>query len=179
MDINRTHLDPAIILKGSENETSGKIDDGITVRPGTKQIKTTAAFANKVPEISGARYEVLLEGLPKYVSSAGKSDNKYRLTYNAWINDKRSEITINLIWTDRTWKPDEQYAVPLPEDEIGAYKIDPFGNKEYLLFHTYDICMSWLGNETLCSGYERCFHKEVPYIYDGNKIRYGYDWAQP
>ena len=33
------------------------------------------------------------------------------------------------------------------------------GTKEYLLFHTYDICMAWLGSDELCSGPERCYHK--------------------
>ena len=57
--------------------------------------------------------------------------------------------------------------LPLPEDEIGAYKLLPDGSKEYLLYHTYDICMFYLGRDDLCSGYERCFHKEG---------YYGIDW---
>ena len=48
----------------------------------------------------------------------------------------------------------------LPEDEIGAYALRADGTKEYLLFHTYDICMAWLGREDLCEGPERCFHKD-------------------
>ena len=46
----------------------------------------------------------------------------------------------------------------------GAYTIDKNGVKEYLIFHTYDICMQWLGSDDLCSGHERCFHKENPYV---------------
>ena len=178
-DISTTHMDPTVILMSVLHETSGKFNDGITVHPGEFQIKTTVTFANEVPDISSALYEVLVEGLPKLVSSAGKDDNKYLLTYNAWINNEGG-ITINLIWTDKYYVPfDEVYVFPLPEDEIGAYKMDPWGKKEYLIFHTYEICMRWLGSDELCSGYERCFHKELPYIYDKNKIRYGYDWAQP
>ena len=178
-DISKTHLDPTLILKSDVHETSGRFNGGFTVHPGEYQIMSIVTFANEVPDISSALYAVLAEGLPKMVSSARKEDNKYRLTYNAWINNEGG-ITINLIWTDRTWNPDnEVYVFPLPEDEIGAYKMDPWGNKEYLIFHTYDICMRWLGDDGLCSGYERCFHKELPYIYDGNKIRYGYDWGQP
>ena len=48
----------------------------------------------------------------------------------------------------------------LPEDEIGAYAIRQDGTKEYLLFHTYDICMDWLASDELCAGFERCFHKD-------------------
>ena len=48
----------------------------------------------------------------------------------------------------------------LPEDEIGAYAIRQDGTKEYLLFHTYDICMDWLASDELCTGFERCFHKD-------------------
>ena len=48
----------------------------------------------------------------------------------------------------------------LPEDEIGAYAIRQDGTKEYLLFHTYDICMDWLASDELCSGFEHCFHKD-------------------
>ena len=178
-DIADTHLDPTLILMSVEHETSGKFNGGFTVHPKEYQIKTTVTFANEVPDISSALYEVIAEGLPKLVSSAGKEDNKYLLTSNAWINSEGG-ITLNLIWTDKNRVPDnEVYVFPLPEDEIGAYKMDPWGKKEYLIFHTYDICMRWLGDDGLCSGYERCFHKELPYIYDKNKIRYGYDWQQP
>jgi hypothetical protein len=48
----------------------------------------------------------------------------------------------------------------LPEDEIGAYALRADGSKEYLLFHTLDICMAWLGREDLCDGPEHCFHKD-------------------
>ena len=48
---------------------------------------------------------------------------------------------------------------PLPEDEIGAYAIRKDGTKEYLIFQTYDICMTYLGRDELCAGPERCYHK--------------------
>ena len=48
----------------------------------------------------------------------------------------------------------------LPEDEIGAYTLLEDGTKEYLLFHTYDICMAWLANDALCAGPEKCYHKD-------------------
>ena len=56
-------------------------------------------------------------------------------------------------------EPEVVIARELPEDEIGSYWIMEDGTKEYLLFHTYDICMAWLGNPALCEGPERCYHK--------------------
>ena len=56
--------------------------------------------------------------------------------------------------------PEEPVFYALPEDEIGAYAIRQDGTKEYLLFHTYDICMDWLASDELCTGFERCFHKD-------------------
>ena len=55
--------------------------------------------------------------------------------------------------------PEKIVVHALPEDEIGAYQLRDDGTKEYLLFHTYDICMSYLGREELCAGPERCYHK--------------------
>lgn len=57
-------------------------------------------------------------------------------------------------------QPEEPVVYALPEDEIGAYVLLPDGTKEYLLFHTYAICMDWLRSDELCSGPERCFHKD-------------------
>ncbi len=122
--------------------------------------------------------EVTVHGLPSAVELSSPK-HKYTLIPYAWIN-KNGGITVDLIWDDGTIIP---YVKPLPEDEIGAYSIDAFGNKTYLLFHTYDICMYYLGSDELCSGYERCFHKELPYIYtnDRNKeiTQIGYPWAIP
>ena len=53
----------------------------------------------------------------------------------------------------------EPVIVILPEDEIGAYALRGDGTKEYLLFHTYDICMAWLGSDTLCRDYRHCYNK--------------------
>ena len=86
---------------------------------------------------------------------------KYRLSYKASFKDV---INIYVTWNDgRTSEPERIKVYALPEDEIGAYRLHKDGTKEYLLFHTYDICMRWLGSDELCRGYERCFHKESPY----------------
>ena len=44
-------------------------------------------------------------------------------------------------------------------DVTGAYALRTDGTKEYLLFHTYEICMNYLGRDELCRGPERCYHK--------------------
>ena len=84
---------------------------------------------------------------------------KYRLTAKAEVNKKGKEtlITVYLIFENPA--PPEPIVYALPEDEIGAYTILKDGTKEYLLFHTYAICMDWLGSDELCKGPERCFHK--------------------
>ena len=53
----------------------------------------------------------------------------------------------------------EPVIVILPEDEIGAYALREDGTKEYLLFQTYDICMAWLGSDTLCRDNRHCYNK--------------------
>ncbi len=53
----------------------------------------------------------------------------------------------------------EPEIIILPEDEIGSYVLRGDGTKEYLLFHTYDICIAWLGSDTLCRNYRRCCNK--------------------
>ena len=73
--------------------------------------------------------------------------------------DEETVITVYLIW-DSGYRPEEPVVYILPEDEIGAYKLLPDGSREYLLFHTYDICMRYLGRDELCRGPERCFHKD-------------------
>lgn len=57
--------------------------------------------------------------------------------------------------------PEKISVVPLPEDGIGAYRIDPeSGQKEYLLFQTYEICMQWLGDDAKCRDSHYCYGKD-------------------
>ena len=170
-DVRKMTLTPSLTLEGGKHSV-GSDKMSVTVSPGNYKIEKKVTFSNKLPDFPSSLYKVIVEGLPKRVSSGGKNDRKYLLSYDAWIN-KEGGITINLKWTDGSWHPEEVYVYKLPEDEIGAYSMDAFGNKTYLLFHTYDICMAYLGSDELCSGYERCFHKEIPFIYDGKKI-----WGQ-
>ena len=96
---------------------------------------------------------------------------KYTLSARTEINVKTDGsgqkivyIRLYLTWDNGSSMPEEPVVRALPEDEIGAYKLNEDGTKEYLLFHTYSLCMDWLGRDELCRGYERCFHKENPYV---------------
>ena len=68
---------------------------------------------------------------------------------------------VTLYWNSKAAAPAPEVirVVALPEDEIGAYQLRADGTKEYLLFQTYDICMTYLGRDELCAGPERCYHK--------------------
>ena len=111
----------------------------------------------------------VIYGRDKIYSSDGPVEGsvkwKYELSAVGEINmkDGKMIVRIYLIWDDGS-RPEEIKVYALPEDEIGAYALRDNGTKEYLLFHTYDICMAWLGDDELCSGYERCFHKESPFV---------------
>ena len=100
-----------------------------------------------------------IQNLTKTVDDYRLFDHKYYLSWEAWINEN-GEIEIYLIWSDEfSDGAPVQIVHALPEDEIGAYAIGPDGAKQYLLFQTYDTCMSYLGSDELCSGNERCYHK--------------------
>lgn len=121
-----------------------------------------ATFQEELPLSGRNNLSVSLDGLPDYVFGNSPYEHKYFLDYRAWIN-KKGDIEIYFIWKDDIYTPELtngfNRSVSLPEDEIGAYSIKPDGSKEYLLFQTYDICMQYLGDNELCSGNERCFHK--------------------
>ncbi|MBQ6481799.1 MAG: hypothetical protein IJI45_11835, partial [Anaerolineaceae bacterium] len=120
-------------------------------------------FDHKVEDLSEAKYKAVVKVSPSKVSGVAPMNQVYTLTNEAWPGG-RELITIYLKWDDgKRSEPERIKVYALPEDEIGAYTILKDGTKEYLIFHTYDICMQWLGSDELCRGYERCFHKESPY----------------
>ncbi len=87
---------------------------------------------------------------------------KYTLSDFETRYDREEKLRILIKWTDEGnagGVPDEIAVYALPEDEIGAYALRTDGTKEYLLFHTYEICMNYLGRDELCRGPERCYHK--------------------
>ena len=121
------------------------------------------AFDRKVENLSHVTHKIVVSGFPKSVGGNVLYPQKYLLSYQAWVSED-DLITISLMWDNGTSsKPEITRIYALPEDEVGAYTILPDGTKEYLLFHTYDICMQYLGSDELCRGPERCFHKENAY----------------
>ena len=112
------------------------------------------------PELKSGKQEIKVMGLPESVNGTFPEEHQYFLSYKAWVN-KKGYIEIYLIWSDESYQNPEPVVYSLPEDEIGAYRLKEDGTKEYLLFQTYDICMNYLGNDELCQGNERCFHKET------------------
>ena len=131
-------------------------------------------FDQKVSDFSEAKYQVVVKGFPAKVTGVAPMSHVYMLSYTAWPGGSEL-ITIYLKWDDgKRSEPERIKVYALPEDEMGAYTILKDGTKEYLIFHTYDICMRWLGSDELCRGYERCFHKENayenPFVKDGGLI---------
>ena len=147
------------VVSESENVT-------VTFKGGTGSKKITVSGVRFNRKISGglSGYSVYLKSFPEYVSEGtGRNRVNYRLKYNAWVKDDKT-ITIYLAWrTDDDFGP---VIIPLPEDEIGAYVLRPDKTKEYLIFQTYETCMWYLGDEELCAGHERCYHKEGVYGID-------------
>ena len=144
-----------------------------TISNGQMDKKETIQLKKKLREILSNEYTITVMDIkPKSVTvDTGIYDTKtkmnltktYKLSAEAWTS--KGKIIIYLKWDDGTVPfVDEPMVHALPEDEIGAYALRADGTKEYLLFHTYDICMHYLGKDELCRGYERCFHKESPYV---------------
>lgn len=150
---------------------------------GQSTVPLVLQFDRKVEHLAPGSHPVAISGLPEavYGTLSGISLTeppagevilwKYMLSARTEINEKTDEsgkkivyIRIYLTWDNGSSMPDEPVVRALPEDEIGAYKLNEDGTKEYLLFHTYSICMDWLGHDELCRGYERCFHKENSYV---------------
>jgi hypothetical protein len=146
-----------------------------SVEAGNRDSQAEFSFTEELDLSDG--YDISLEFSPKTVTGKeiyGKPPipgKTYTLTVTslAPTKGKKEEgycLKALMMWDDGTrHNPDDDIAIyALPEDEIGAYVILKDGTKEYLVFHTYDICMAWLGSDELCRGYERCFHKESPYV---------------
>ena len=149
-----------------EEELTIVIKDGEVVSEGKVSMEISDGKKNSgeievrfIPEVENLS-DITVSG-PEELIGAAPMLQKYRLSYKASFKDV---INIYVTWNDgRTSEPERIKVYALPEDEIGAYRLHKDGTKEYLLFHTYDICMRWLGSDELCCGYERCFHKESPY----------------
>lgn len=173
-EVKDTKLSPSITIKDGKEVLSQSDAITVEISGGEKEKSMTVTFSKKL-DLAPGKYSVSISGLPKTVDirDYGGDPAKYKLSAKAEINTQDGDtiILVYLIFKDRS-VPDEPVVYALPEDEIGAYALRADGTKEYLLFHTYDICMAWLGRDDLCSGNERCFHKEFPYIFDNTKVGY-------
>ena len=163
-DIKKGTVNPVLTIKHGDEAVSKSGALTVEIIPGgPNEYPVTASFPKAVKDLTPGKYAVDVSGLPKEMEkdipdSADKP--KYKLTAKAEVNEKDGEtvITVYLIFANPA--PPEPVVYPLPEDEIGAYTILKDGTKEYLLFHTYDICIAWLGSDELCRGPEHCFHKD-------------------
>ena len=163
-DIASTTFKVTILIMEDGEVVSRAENVELHIFSGVAKFRATAHFDRTVEDLSGGTHPVVITGLPDVVYSVPPINQRYVLTHDAWI-DKNGAITVYLKWDDgKRSEPEIIRIYALPEDEIGAYKLREDGTKEYLIFHTYDICMYYLGNDELCRGYERCFHKEHPYV---------------
>ena len=161
-DIGPQTLTLTILIKDGENVVSRADGVKLHVSGGMVKIQENAHFSSTVDFTKG-HYSFAIVITPHTVFGIPPVEQRYILSANAWLNN-HGNVTIYLTWDDgRRSEPEIIRIYALPEDEIGAYRLHDDGTKEYLIFHTYDLCMHWLGSDALCRGHERCFHKEDPY----------------
>lgn len=129
-----------------------------------KPLSFKIMFKEGLPDLTTGKFSVQITGLPEIVYGTCSPEgydksikNKYYLSDESWV-DSSGTIQVNLLWT-REQNYEDEGAHVLPEDSIGAYTIGADGQKEYLVFHTYDICMNYLGDAELCSSNDRTFNK--------------------
>ena len=171
-------IEMAITIQGENDTVVTTVEPlKMTIKNGEVTVENQASFDGKIEDLAPGKQTVTVSVTPKAVVGQdtihtdegdvkGPVKWKYELSAKGEINEvdgKGMIVRIYLIWDDGS-RPEVLKVYALPEDEIGAYRLNDDGTKEYLLFHTYDICMSWLGSDELCRGYERCFHKESPFV---------------
>ena len=159
-----------IRIQDGDKVVSAAEDVEIDLTGDTKYKDLPVLFDHTITDLAPGKYSISVEVLSAEIEGDPEFEEKYNIKAEAWIN-KKGGVEICLIWNDVN-SVAEPVVYALPEDEVGAYALNPDGTKEYLLFHTYDICMFYLGRDDLCSGYEHCFHKEFPYTYDNTKVGY-------
>ena len=177
-EINDLEVTLTISIKSGDTESTTVKPLTLTLKKGETSLTQDVDFDQLIEGLGPGKQSVTVSVSPRTVygrdkiySSDGPVEGpvkwKYELSGTGEINEKDGKMIVRvyLYWDDgKHAEPEVIKVYALPEDEIGAYKLKADGTKEYLLFHTYDICMQWLGRDELCRGYERCFHKESPFV---------------
>ncbi len=152
---------------GEVKLSSAPIELAVTPGGNTKPAEISGVvFTPNVPDFKKTcgnyEYEVAVtpDEVKADIAGAGDDGPAYLLKAAAGSPDCE-KFVVTLYWNSKAAAPEPEVirVVALPEDEIGAYQLRADGTKEYLLFQTYDICMTYLGRDELCRGPERCYHK--------------------
>ena len=171
-DCKDTELTIKLIIE-EEHKTLTSAKNMIALSSEMKETKTIFPFTKNIEDIAEpGKYSVSASISPQtlehdiYDASGTIDIVPYQLSVKNnpeiyQINNGETHIRLYIVWSDNFYVNPEPVVYILPEDEIGAYWLKDDGTKEYLLFQTYDICMNYLGNDELCRGNERCFHKEI------------------
>ena len=158
-DIEELTLKPTVLIKKGKDTIaqSDPLEIDLTGKP--RNFSDTITLSGSVEDLAPGKYTVYVKGLPKEMNDSF-GDPSYKVNVKAEIHSNGGEtvIMVYLIFQGLA-EPEPVVVRELPEDEIGSYWILEDGTKQYLLFHTYDICMQWLGSDELCRGPERCYHK--------------------
>ena len=163
IDLDNNNIISSIKLYGPNGKIIKSEELNLSIKIMKKNNKTIVnlPFREEIPVSEINKFWVVVDGLPDYIYGNIPDEHKYYLSYTGWIN-KNGNVEIYLIWTDEIYSPPPtpyRYDNSLPEDEIGTYKLKPDGEKEYLIFHTYDICMKYLGRDDLCREHGHCYQK--------------------
>lgn len=164
-DIESYNIPLMAVIKNDTEEFVSEtlnIDSHLLLRE--PKMKFTLTFKEILPDLTTGQYSVDIYGLPEYMNgteyiegSDQAEKNKYMITFEAWINEYGT-IDLTVLWTAKKY-----YEITedngLPEDAVGSYIINDDGEREYVVFHSYAICMNYLGNDELCSDPGRTYQK--------------------
>ncbi len=167
-DIESRNIPLMAVIKNDTVEFASEnlnIDTHLLLRE--PRMTFTLTFNEVLPDLTTGQYSVDIYGLPDYMygtdyieGSDRAENNKYSITHESWINEK-GIIELNVLWTAKKYYEivNEPGVEILPEDSVGSYVINEEGIKEYVVFHSYAICMSYLGNDELCSEPGRTYRR--------------------
>lgn len=161
-DLEEFTIDLSLVIRNSDGEeiTSDVYPLNVRYLVQYPDLKANLKFRTDMPDLKSGRYSVLPLGIPDVfygdhaVLRPEGGRHKYLVTEESWI-DEHGDVIIQLTWVDADSlgiEDEEEVEIPAGylEDQNGAYVVNENGEKEYLIFRTYDICMRYLGNQDLC-----------------------------